>query len=156
MSTHSSNSLTRQNSSRSGSAGRPRNRFNRSDSTNLFPYIPDRLPAMLDSEQTAVILGCKPHDIPALTRSGLLRPLGKPTQASVKFFAAIEVETLCADVKMLSKAKVAIGSVWKKTDDLEPKNPRVLKDNSRSFKEGAIDIDSENVSSKEAVMAEPQ
>lgn len=45
-----------------------------------------RLPAMLNSAQTAVMLGLAEHDIPLLVRSGLLQPLGDPPPQCGKKF----------------------------------------------------------------------
>ena len=53
-----------------------------------------RLPARLDAEQTAALLGLAPYETPFLVRAKLLHPLGKPVQNSRKFFAASEVQEL--------------------------------------------------------------
>ena len=50
-----------------------------------------RLPAMLNIQQTAVLLGLAEHDIPVLIGVGLLKPLGDPPPNAVKHFASIQV-----------------------------------------------------------------
>jgi hypothetical protein len=37
-----------------------------------------RLPCRLKAEKAAALIGCLPHDIPILTRAGLMKPLGFP------------------------------------------------------------------------------
>jgi len=68
-----------------------------------------RLPARLNVEQTAVVLGFAAHDIPVLTREGLLKPLGGGARNCVKYFAAVEIEKLSRDTKWLDRATKAIG-----------------------------------------------
>ena len=46
-----------------------------------------RLPARLNAEQTAALLGLSSHDIPVLVSAKLLRPLGKPVPNAAKWFA---------------------------------------------------------------------
>jgi hypothetical protein len=48
--------------------------------SNLFHLVRDGLPARLDAGQTARLLGIAPHDVPVLTGTGLLKPLGSPVQ----------------------------------------------------------------------------
>jgi len=64
------------------------------------------LPARLNAEQTAALLGFQPHDIPALVGAGLLHPLGRSTKGknTVKYFAMVDVEERRRDPKWLSKA----------------------------------------------------
>lgn len=71
-----------------------------------------RLPARLDAAQTAALLGFQPHDIPVLTRLGLLKPLGRPAPNSTRYFAAIEIDRLREDREWLDKATRAIGRRW--------------------------------------------
>ena len=67
-----------------------------------------RLPARLNSEQTAELLGIQPHDIPALMRADLLKPLGGGPRNCVKYFAAIDIEEKSRDVRWLDKASKAV------------------------------------------------
>ena len=71
------------------------------------------LPARLNQEETARYLGFAVHDIPTITAAGLLKPLGRPTQNSVKYFATVELERLRADSKWLSKATEAAQARWR-------------------------------------------
>jgi hypothetical protein len=70
------------------------------------------LPAMMNPEETALFLGCFPHDIPILVAHGLLKPLGNPVQSSVKYFAKVVLEELEKDVEWLHRAKATIGNHW--------------------------------------------
>lgn len=67
-----------------------------------------RLPARLNAEQTAQVLGFQAHDIPVLIKEGLLKPLGGGPRNSVKYFAAVEIEEYRQDTKWLDRATKAI------------------------------------------------
>ena len=67
-----------------------------------------RLPARLNSEQVAQVLGYQSHDIPLLCKAGLLKPLGGGARNSVKYFAAFEIEDLGHDRKWLDRATKAV------------------------------------------------
>jgi hypothetical protein len=67
-----------------------------------------RLPARLLSEEAAAILGFKPHDIPILVRSGLLKPLASGPRNCVKYFSAVMIEGLARDDRWLDKATKAV------------------------------------------------
>ncbi len=67
-----------------------------------------RLPARLTSEQIAIVLGFQVHDIPALVKAGLLKPLGGGLRNSVKYFAAIDVDQKSNDAKWLDRATKAV------------------------------------------------
>ena len=73
------------------------------------------LPARLTAELVAEILGFKAHDVPILVRLGLLVPLGKPRQQSVKYFAQVDIEGKAKDVKWLAKATDAIYRHWRES-----------------------------------------
>jgi hypothetical protein len=81
----------------------------------------------LDTEQTAAILGFQAHAIPLLVAAKLLRPLGKPSRQSVKYFAACEVEKLSHDFLWLSKATTAVYSYWGNQNQKRPKKRSVPK-----------------------------
>jgi len=80
-----------------------------------------RLPARLNRAQTAACLGFKPHDIPILAARGFLKPLGRPTQNSDKYFARSRVLELENDEEWLSRATAALSQHW------EGKNARKAK-----------------------------
>src|ERR1019366_2248069 len=71
-----------------------------------------RLPARLNVTETAVLLGCKEHDIAALVAVKLLLPLGKPAQNSPKYFAAIDIVARADDRDWLSEATKALAKYW--------------------------------------------
>ena len=63
-----------------------------------------RPPARLTADQVAQLLGCSLDDVRLVTRKGLLRPLGGAVPAnSVKFYAAVEIQTLMIDRSFLDK-----------------------------------------------------
>ncbi|MBI5386449.1 MAG: hypothetical protein HZA90_17395 [Verrucomicrobia bacterium] len=76
----------------------------------LWPFPPARL----TSEQAGPCLGFRPHDIPVLVRRGLLRPLGHPRNAAVKYFAFVVLERLRADVNWLARATDAVYEEWQR------------------------------------------
>lgn len=71
------------------------------------------LPARLDVFQTACVLGFKPHDIPVLTASGLLKPLGHPGRNSIKFYHAETLQQLRRDEKWVSRACDTVARHWR-------------------------------------------
>jgi hypothetical protein len=72
------------------------------------------LPARLTAEQAGWVLNCQTHDIPALVQAKLLRPLGNPTQNSVKYFATSDVLELAKDRSWLAKLTNTINQHWQK------------------------------------------
>jgi hypothetical protein len=69
--------------------------------------------ARLNTEQTAKILGFAAHDISVLIARQRLKPLGKPVQSAVKYFAACEIMELCDDASWLNKATQDVYDYWK-------------------------------------------
>ncbi|MGA3266270.1 MAG: hypothetical protein ABSE16_05555 [Verrucomicrobiota bacterium] len=74
-------------------------------------FLP-RLPARLDVNQAAEVLGFLPHEVPVLMKVGLLRPLGRPAANGHKFFCAAEVLELSDNRDWLSRATSAISKRW--------------------------------------------
>ena len=72
-----------------------------------------RLPCRLNAEEAAVLIGCCPHDIPILTRAGLIKPLGSPAQNSVKYFSSAELEIKIADGNWSARVTNALYRFWK-------------------------------------------
>jgi hypothetical protein len=66
-------------------------------------FLP-RLPARLDVDQVAEILGFLPYEIPVLINSSLLKPLGRPAPNGHKYFYADEILELSHDRTWLDKA----------------------------------------------------
>jgi hypothetical protein len=71
-----------------------------------------RIPARLDSTQVARLLGFQPHDVPVLTATKLLVPLGKPAPNGTKFFAAVDVLRCAEDREWLDRATRMINRHW--------------------------------------------
>jgi len=71
-----------------------------------------RLPARLDTGQTAEFLGLQQHDIATLIAARLLKPIGNPQPNGPKFFAAVEIEDLARDRDWLNRAQLAIQRHW--------------------------------------------
>ncbi len=88
-------------------------RFGMNEESIRFLGIVAQPPARLTAEQVAMLLGCHAHDVPVLVTARLLRPLGRPTQNSVKYFAAVEVMAVAKDPKWLSQMTNALSCRWK-------------------------------------------
>ncbi len=71
------------------------------------------LPARLNTEQAAHLLGFQPHDLPILCVRGLLKPLGTPPPSAVKYYATSDLEELRADRKWLARATDALHRYWR-------------------------------------------
>ena len=61
-------------------------------------------PACIGVEQVAVMFGWPEYFLPVLVRAGHLKPLGKPSQNSRKWFATMELQRLAGDRDWLDKA----------------------------------------------------
>jgi hypothetical protein len=72
-----------------------------------------RLPAMLNTPQTAVLLGLAEHDIPVLVRSGLLKPLGDPPPNAVKSFSTSHVLELAGETAILNTIRSTVYEFWR-------------------------------------------
>src|SRR5437016_1786407 len=79
------------------------------------------LPGRLTRAETAWRLGFEPDHIPILVSLGLLKPLGRPSASSIKYFASIEIEALRNDPKWLAKASDALRHKWKLKNDAAKK-----------------------------------
>jgi hypothetical protein len=71
-----------------------------------------RLPARMNTLETSVYLGFKPHDIPILVARGLLKPLGRPTPNSEKYFARSKLVEAENNEDWLSRATVVLSQHW--------------------------------------------
>ena len=71
-----------------------------------------RLPARLNTSETALLLGFQEHDIAPLIAAKLLVPLGKPAPNAPKYFAAVEIVERAANADWLSNATKAIAKHW--------------------------------------------
>ena len=79
-------------------------------------------PARLNVEEAAWYLGFSPHDIPVLVSKGLLKPLGHPAGATVKFFAFVYLQELRNDTKWLARATDAMIDHWRGKNARKSKN----------------------------------
>jgi hypothetical protein len=84
------------------------------DEQQRFLALWGQLPARLTVEQTAWVLNCQPHDVPALVASKLLKPLGNPPPNGIKFFAAVDVLELVNDRSWLAKMTNTVNQHWQK------------------------------------------
>ena len=71
-----------------------------------------RLPARLNTTETAVLLGFQEHDISTLVSAKLLSPLGKPAPNSPKYFASVDVLALIQDRNWLGQATKTLAKFW--------------------------------------------
>jgi hypothetical protein len=71
-----------------------------------------RLPARLNTSETALVLGFQEHDIAPLVAAKLLLPLGKPAANAPKYFAAVVIAERAVDSEWLSQATKALAKHW--------------------------------------------
>ena len=71
-----------------------------------------RLPARLDFQETADLLGFRQEHIPILIRAGLLKPLGNPAANAPKFFPTVALEEHAVDREWLHRASAALTDYW--------------------------------------------
>jgi len=71
-----------------------------------------RLPARLDVQQTAELLGFMEHDIAILIRARLLKPLGDPVPNAHKYFSSVEIQQLFQNRQWLDKATKTVARYW--------------------------------------------
>jgi hypothetical protein len=72
------------------------------------------LPARLDVEQTAALLGHHPDHVPILVEAKLLKPLGNPPKNGIKWFACCEVLDKCRDAEWLERAAKHVARYWQR------------------------------------------
>ncbi len=84
-----------------------------------------RLPARLNLNQAAAVLGFSPHDLPVLTSKKLLRPLGRPTANCTKYYAAREIESLGNDTVWLGKATQTLSDHWRMKNSMRRNSEQI-------------------------------
>ncbi len=84
-----------------------------------------RLPARVDSNGAAILLGFSAHDIPVLVAAKLLVPLGRPRPTSVKYFCVADLAIHAGNAAWLTRATTCVGAYW------EAKNGRRRKTKGR-------------------------
>ena len=81
------------------------------------------LPARLDVEQTAALLGHHPNHIALLVEGRFLKPLGNPPKNGVKLFAAADVLAKAKDVEWLDKASRYVIRMWAEKNAKQKQSP---------------------------------
>ena len=81
--------------------------MNQSEFLNLKTF-----PARLASDQAAWLIGCQPHNIPALVAAKQLKLLGNAPANAVKYFCTAEVLELCKDRNWLARVTTFIQNDW--------------------------------------------
>jgi len=76
----------------------------------LFSAI--RLPAILEADEAAALLGVPSHSIPILIGAKHLRPLGKPTAKAAKKFSSQDIIEHSGDRKWQDQAIRVIEAYW--------------------------------------------
>ncbi len=84
------------------------------DDQHKFLLLLGQLPARLMAEQTAWVLNCQVHDIPALVNAKLLKPLGNPPANGIKYFATVDVLEASQDRQWLQRMSTTIYQHWQK------------------------------------------
>jgi hypothetical protein len=73
-----------------------------------------KLSARINVGTVAHIVGCTEEDVTLLMQANLLKPLGKPGQNSVKWFACLEIMLLAADRKWLDDVTKTLSQYWRR------------------------------------------
>ena len=81
--------------------------------TTMTTWAATGLPARLDVEATAKLLGFALSDIQVLMSTGKLTPLGDPAPNAPKWFAAVEMIRLAVDQDWLHKATKEVAKYWR-------------------------------------------
>ena len=84
-----------------------------------------RLPARLDVEQAAGLLGFQPYELSLLVRAKLLQPLGKPAQNSRKMYAATDIQERMVNRQWLDTATKIVARLVKEANGRCPKEPAI-------------------------------
>jgi hypothetical protein len=84
------------------------------DDQHRFLMLLGQLPARLTAEQTAWVLNCQTHDIPALVAAKLIKPLGNPPANGIKFFATADLLEASKDRHWLARMSATIYQHWQK------------------------------------------
>jgi hypothetical protein len=92
------------------------------------------LPARLDVETAAKLLGFALSDMQILMATGKLEPLGDPAPNAPKWFAAVQVIRLATDQDWLHKATKEVAKHWRikrERQKTSPPSPRLTASVSR-------------------------
>jgi hypothetical protein len=102
------------------------------DVQHQFLTLLGHLPARLTAEQTAWVLNCGPHDIPALVAARLLKPLGNPPANGSKFFATADLLEAVKDRNWLVRMSATIYQHWHKKNAAQKWSPACVSTNGDS------------------------
>ena len=84
------------------------------DEQQRFLNLLGQLPARLTAEQSAWVINCQSHDIPALVAAKLIKPLGNPPANGIKFFATADLLESAKDRNWLVRVSATIYQHWHK------------------------------------------
>lgn len=79
----------------------------------LATWAARNLPARIDVEATAKLLGFAVSDIQVLMAVGKLTPLGDPAPNAPKWFAAVEIIRLVTDTEWLHRSTREVSKHWR-------------------------------------------
>ena len=71
------------------------------------------LPHRLTAQETGWLLGFSSNDITVLTSHRMLKPVGRPSQNSTKYYSVAQVGHLAGDVKWLDRATALLNKHWR-------------------------------------------
>jgi hypothetical protein len=94
--------------------------------TAINVWATRNLPARLDVDATARLLGFAEHDIQILMGSGKLVPLGDPAPNAPKWFAAVDIIRLATDTEWLHKTTRELSKYWRHKRERVGRNGRRL------------------------------
>ena len=80
-------------------------------------------PCRLKASEVATVLNCGEHDVAALLKAKLLKPLGHPTPNAVKLFATADVLALAQDRAGLVKVTQTIYAHWQDKNARKKRKP---------------------------------
>lgn len=81
------------------------------------------MPARLNPEQAAWLLGFQAHDIPILVASRELKPLGNPPANAVKYFSTAELMELRSDPRWMNRVTNALYRHWREKNSRKSRPP---------------------------------
>lgn len=86
---------------------------NMSPDSLLKIQLLEKYPVLMTKEKVAEALGIAIHNIPPLTRAGLLKPLGRPGRYCVKLYSRDALAQQLADAAWLDKVAATIHRHWR-------------------------------------------
>jgi hypothetical protein len=71
------------------------------------------LPHRLTAKETGWLLGFSTSDITVLTTIGMLKPIGRPSQNSTKYYSTARIVRLHGNIKWLDRATSLMNRHWR-------------------------------------------